>query len=46
MQCKEAKRHLYVALYLRHTKAGCEESILATIATAPDHKKAYIKQEW
>lgn len=41
-QCKEAKSHLYAALYLRHTEAGCEESILAAIATAPDHKKAYM----
>lgn len=33
-QCKEAKSHLYAALYLRHTEVGCEESILAAIATA------------
>ena len=45
-QCKEAKSHLYAALYLRHTEAGCEESILAAIAAAPEHKQAYIKQEW
>ena len=46
-QCKEAKSHLYAALYLRHTEAGCEESILAAIATAPDHKKAHMsRRKW
>lgn len=46
VQCKEAKSHFYIALYLHHTEAECEKSILAATATAPDHKKAYIKQEW
>lgn len=46
VQCKEAKSHLYAALYLRHTEAGCEESILAAIAAASENKKAYIRQEW
>ena len=45
-QCKEAKNHLYAALYLRHTEEGCEESILAANAAAPEYKKAYVKQEW
>lgn len=42
MQCKEAKGHLYAAFYLRYTEEGCEESILAAIAAAPEPKKAYV----
>lgn len=37
LQYKKAKSHLYAALYLRHTEAGCEESILAAIAAVPEN---------
>lgn len=43
IQCKEAKSHFYVALYLRHIEKRCEKSILAAIAAAPEHKKTYVK---
>lgn len=45
VQYKKVKSHLYIALYLRHTKAGYEELILAVIAATSENKKAYIRQE-
>lgn len=45
-KCKEARRHLYSALYYRKTSMGCEDSINLAIQAASTHKKAYLKREW
>ena len=44
--CKAAYEHLYAALYFRHTRIGCEQSIEAAIQAAPERKKDYIAREW
>ena len=45
--CKQARSHLYAALYFRKTSMGCEESIEAAIKTAPNQKiRKYIENEW
>lgn len=44
--CKEARRHLYSALYYRKTSMGCEDSINSAIQAAPANKKTYLKREW
>ena len=46
-KCKKSFEHLYHALYFRLTKGGCEESIQAALAHAPDEEKAqYIERQW
>lgn len=46
-RCKKSRDHLYKALYLRKTGGGCEDSITAALAAAPDQKtEDYIRREW
>jgi hypothetical protein len=42
----EARKHLLVAMRVRRTHAGCEESIRAAIKASPKAKRAYIEKEW
>lgn len=44
--CREARRHLYGALYYRKTSIRCEDSINSAIQAAPANKKTYLKREW
>jgi hypothetical protein len=43
---EEARKHLVVAMRVRRTHAGCEESIQAAIKACPKAKKSYIEKEW
>ena len=45
-QYEEARKHLLVAMRVRRTKAGYQESIRAAIKASPKEKQAYIKKEW
>ena len=44
--CKNAKKHLYDALYFRKTVMKCDEFLKKIIAAAPAEKRQYIKREW
>ena len=47
VNCKEARSHLYTALYYRKTSMGCEQSIETAMKTAPNEKtRKYIKNKW
>ena len=45
-QFAEARKHLLVAMRVRHTETGCKESIRAAINACPKIKQNYIKKEW
>ena len=44
--CKNAKKHLYDALYFRKTEMGCDDSIKKAMKSAPACKRDYIEREW
>ena len=44
--CKNAKKHLYDALYFRKTELGCDDSLKKALAAAPEEKRQYIDREW
>ena len=45
--CKEARKHLYAALYFRLSEPGCDDSLKSAISAAPNQKvKDYIQKEW
>ncbi|KAL2047152.1 hypothetical protein N7G274_001171 [Stereocaulon virgatum] len=44
--CKAAYQHIYSALYFKHTKMGCEQSIEAAIQEGPPRERDYIRREW
>ena len=45
--CKEARKHLYAALYYRLSEPGCDDSINKAIRAAPNQQmKDYIQKEW
>ena len=44
--CKNAKKHLYDALYFRKTKMKCDDSLKKTMRSIFNEKRQYIEREW
>ena len=44
--CKNAKKHLYDALYCRKKEIGCDNSLKKALKLAPMGKRQYIEREW
>ena len=44
--CKNAKKHLYDALYFRKTEMECDDSLKKTLKSASAEKRQYIEREW
>ena len=45
--CKSSRSHMITAMFTRKSLAGCEESVRATIAAAPDQvTRDYLSKNW
>jgi hypothetical protein len=44
---KEARKHMYTAMYTRKTRIGCQDSVQQAIDSLPSEKdKAYLRNNW